>query len=298
IFLLVARRLSPGEKVLVALAGLTLLGNAFYWHHGLFMGPRMLNEVAFVWALLAAAAAVGLLRRLPAELNAHGDRSLAVRGGVGIALGLCLLFAVLDLAPTRLLRYDDRYAAIGKMPVPRVSGPALIFVHDAFPARLATRLSGAGMQLDSVETALRQNDACRLEHFVDAYTSRPRPPLPPVDFAPRAQGFPRRVEIVKGDYVLMSESSPWTPDCVRELRSDRFGVLDITPLLWQTDLPGERPRGPLVVRDLGPAANAALIRAHPDRQPLVYMTPADDNPPVLLPYAQGMTLLWGKGGQP
>jgi len=62
VFLLLARRFSTGVRILVVWALLPVVANALYWHHGIFMGPRMLNEWSAAWALLTAAAAVGLVR--------------------------------------------------------------------------------------------------------------------------------------------------------------------------------------------------------------------------------------------
>ncbi|MCR4339925.1 MAG: hypothetical protein NUW01_08575, partial [Gemmatimonadaceae bacterium] len=44
LFLLAAPRLKPGERLIALWALLPVAANALYWHHGMFMGPRMLNE--------------------------------------------------------------------------------------------------------------------------------------------------------------------------------------------------------------------------------------------------------------
>ena len=293
-YLLLARRLSLAERVLAAWALVPVAANLFYWHHGLFLGPRMLNEAAAGWILLSCASAVGLVRMAPEGVSIGGAR-YSPRVALIAVFGVSLLAAGV-LAPQRLRGQSQGYRSLLTLPAPRTVGPGLVFVHDAWTARLAARLGGRGMALDSVETALRQNDACDLQHFVDAYEAPARPQtagLPPIDFAARSSGFPPVVEITPGDAFRSLGPDRITADCRREILSDRFGIVDIMPFLWETDLPGVPGRGVLVVRDLGPAANAALIRRFPGRRPFAYLRPAPDRPPVLVAYEEAMAALWG-----
>ena len=64
LFFLLSPRLTRGELIIALWALLPVIANVFYWHHGNFMGPRMLNEAAPAWVLLTAVAAVGLVRRI------------------------------------------------------------------------------------------------------------------------------------------------------------------------------------------------------------------------------------------
>lgn len=128
-FLLLAGRLTEGERLLAYWAGLPLLANGFYWHHGHFMGPRMLTEFAPGWILLATAAAAGLARMIPKRRTGQarfsprrGFLGLVAAGLVGMAL----------LAPQRLQSYGG--SGMGSYPRPpaEVDGDDLVFVHGSW----------------------------------------------------------------------------------------------------------------------------------------------------------------------
>lgn len=296
LFLLFARKLSTGERIIAAWALLTVLGNLFYWHHGLFMGPRMLNEAAPAWALLTAVAAVGIVRRIPPGFR-------VIRGGYSVRVAV-LLFLVgggvvgyLVLAPQRLLSYGAERHAGSRVRVPEVSGPAIVFVHGAWEVRAGMRLAASGMRLDSLETALRQNPTCRVAEYVAYYVARSEgnhsAKEVKLDLTPRSDDFPPRIEISPGNWILVAEDSPLTEECLREIEADRNGVVDVTPLAWQGDLPELDTGGAMYVRDLGPESNEELIRRHPERKPLVFYTPSSDASPILMPYQEGMAAIWG-----
>jgi len=297
LFLLLASRLSRGEGIIAAWAVLPVVANLFYWHHGLFMGPRMLNEAAPAWGLLAAVAVVGIVRRV------SGARS-ALRGKYSVRVAVTAFFAVPGvlatawLAPQRLLSYGGGWQASSRIEAPRVQEPSLVFVHGAWTARVAARLAATGMRLDSVETALRQNSACAVHHFsLDYAAVGDRQGSPDgrqtLDLEPRSRDFPRFVEISPGNRIRVVEGERWTDDCLREAHADRNGIIDVSPLLWQGDLPGLPARGAMFVRDMGPEANERLIRRYPERVPLVLYLPAADEPPVLVPYDEGIAAIWG-----
>jgi hypothetical protein len=83
---------------------------------------------------------------------------------------------------------------------------------------------------------------------------------------------------------------------VREALSDRFGALDVTPLLWQGDLPGLGGNAALFARDLGPERNAALIAAESGRR--AFLLTADTVGRVNLePYDIGVLRLWGAAAE-
>jgi hypothetical protein len=77
--------------------------------------------------------------------------------------------------------------------------------------------------------------------------------------------------------------------------SDTLGVVEMAGMLWETDLPGSTGPGALVVRDMGPEVNAALIARYPGRVPLVFYRPVKEGPPALAPYDVGMRALWPRG---
>ena len=295
-YLLFARRLSAGERIVAIWAVLPVVANFFYWHHGLRMGPRMLNEAGPAWAVLTAAAAVGLVQRVPAE---HG----ILAGRYSLRVGLIAWFlsawvvGLIYLAPQRLASYGGDWYASVRIEPPQTSEPSLVFVHGAWSARVAMLLAGRGMRLDSVETAMRQNSICAVHHFAQDYpeSSGTHGGMPALDFTPRS-GYPpgfSRVEIVPGVRILTRNGETLSPSCVREINADTNGVVDVSPMLWQRDLPGLPASGALLVRDYGPEANAALIAQFPERTPYVFYTPTPDADPVLVPYDEGMAAIWG-----
>jgi hypothetical protein len=160
-------------------------------------------------------------------------------------------------------------------------------------------LAANGYRLDQIETLMRQNSTCRMQQLADAVVHddvmREGALLTQLDTVPRASGgFPGAYEIAPGDKMRAFPGEQLTADCMRQVRSDERGILDIAPLLWRGDLPGAPPTGTLFARDLGPERNALLMVRHPDRQPWVYMLPDPaTETPVLVPYSVGMRTLWG-----
>ncbi len=292
LFLLLARRFPLGVTVIAFWAVLPVVANAFYWHHGMFMGPRMLNEAAPAWALLTAIAAVGLVRLIPRErmLGNYSPRTAAA-----ITLSLAWCAGLFYLGPQRLLHYGGAWMESSRLQVPRASQPLLVFVHGAWPGRIATNLSAHGLRVDSLETAMRQNTTCDVQHFADWYAMSPseRPPQrPPIDFDFRRHERPPVVQIAEGDNIRAYLRVPMSRDCYQEAASDTLGIVDVAPLLWQSDLFGLGGAGTMVARDMGPAANARLIQRFPERVPGLLYRPRKEGPPRLVPYAEGMRVLW------
>jgi hypothetical protein len=295
-FLALARRLAPGERVLAAWALLPVLANFFYWHHDNFMGPRMLHEAAPAWTFLFVTAAAGLVQLTPSRKVAGRYRPrAAVFGTVVIATAVGLL----AMAPQRVLSYGGDRHDIARTPVPQLDEPALVFVHDAWPSRIAMTLVSAGYRLDLIETLMRQNTTCTMQRVADLVAAgdhnAARALIARLDTVPRAASALPAVAIAPGAYIRVRDGEPLGPDCLRQAHSNRHGILDIAPLLWRADLHGVAGgSGTLIARDLGPLRNAALIAAHPDRRAWIYMMPdTAAREPVLLPYDDGMRVLWG-----
>jgi hypothetical protein len=307
LFLLVTPRLAPASWFILALAVAPVLANALYWHHGLYMGPRMLHEAAPAWASLFAVALIGLVRRTPPDLAVA--RRYFVRPGLVAMTTTAFAAAFVFLVPARAFSYR-----VNAVPPPQPAGPALVFVHDAWSGRTAMTLAAAGLRLDRVETLLRQNSTCRVHQLAHAYAAGereraaalhatldtvPRPAwLLPDDGASRNAAVaavhrqPVPVEISPGNRLRYFPGEVLTPECLREVLSDRNGTIDIAPLLPHAGLHGSAAADVLVVRDLGPERNAALLRAHPERTPWVYAMSHPLGVPELLPYEHGMSRLW------
>jgi hypothetical protein len=297
-FLLVQPRLAPGERVLVAWASAPLAANFLYWHHGLFMGPRMLHEAAPAWTFLFAVALVGLIGRVPATASFRG---LSWRSGAVTTTAGAMLLSLLFLAPQRLVSYGGSWLPSMRTPAPAVSEPALVFVHGAWSGRIALSLAAARYRLDIIETLMRQNPTCRVHELAMAAVRSDRAAqdsiLAQLDTVPRASALPHHLPVAPGSIVRVAGGERLTPACQREARADRSGIVDVAFLLWRGDLPGAAPRGPMFVRDLGPERNERLIARHPDRVPWVYAMPDPDAAaPVMIPYADAMTRLWGSPG--
>lgn len=303
IFLATARRLTDGERLLALWAGLPVLVNLFYWHHGQFMGPRMLAEFAPGWILLAVASVAGLLRILPDELS---DRTrFSPRAGfLGLLLASLLGMAV--LAPQRLASYGGDWMASFRQAPPAVEDGALVFVHGSWESRLFALLATRGVPLDVVETALRQNPTCLVHRHMEALDEfgppfgkeRPESPsvlLPPLDLDRRAFALEPRVEVGPGAPIRIVPGEPLPPECARQVRADRLGVLDASHLMWLGDLPGIEVGRPMYLRDLGPERNRPILERYPDRPAVVYAFPGEGWRPRVLDYDEGMALLWEEG---
>lgn len=286
--LLLLPRLERGTRVVAAWALLPLFAHLGYWHHGLFMGPRMLNEYAPAWCLASAAAALALLRSAPAALSVAPRWSPRVFAGA--ALLLAWLLAVAWGTPARLLVYRAEHPAPAALNPP-VPDSALVFVHGAWSVRLAMQLAGTGMRLDSLESLTRHNSTCTIQRWLDAGRRDV-----PVSFGRgAAPAGISEVEIAPGSRIRVEAAEWWPLACVRQAASDQAGVQEAASFLWHAGLPGLGPSPPLFVRDLGPDANRKLI-AVLDRPAFVLRTAAGRI--VLASYAEGISELWDSRGPP
>jgi hypothetical protein len=329
-FLLLSKRVEPGAWVLLAWGLLPALANVFYWHHGFHLGPRMLYEAAPAWSVLAVLAALGLLRTAglgqPSDPGPHRpeDRQAAEanRASEGISSARRLrhrlqphnvlfwaftlsLLGPLVLVPLRASSYRWTDETLARLELPETPGPrpGLVFVHGSWSERTSARLQESGMRLDSIETAMRRNDACRLHAYTMAYiassgSSETLRLAEDLDFRLLSDSPPnlRPLVITEGNRVSVDPALELTPECQREVHADRFGIVSLAPLLWQGDLPGAESGKPMMVRDLGPEANRRLMAAFPDREPFLLALTGEGVKPVLRGYEEGMRLLWG--GEP
>ena len=92
-----------------------------------------------------------------------------------------------------------------------------------------------------------------------------------------------------------SAAHPFSRTCLRQVASDSLGIIDIAPLVWQSDLPGLDGSGAMIVRDMGPEENAKLIAHYPGRVPMVLFRPEKEGQPKLVPYDLGIKSLWPNG---
>ena len=297
-------RLGRGEALAGAWALLPIAANTLYWHHDLFMGPRLLYEAAPGWCLLVAAACSALLEDLPeGRGERRGGRGPFTRPGVAATLALALVLGEAVAGPSKVASYGAsgrRSASI--VDPPAVTRPTLVFVHDDWESRLGARMAALGVRLDSIRAALNDNSTCTVEEWVGARedAARPRTAGPGggsaspagLDFDGTGRGPSlRMVTMPSGAAIRTFTGEALTPRCEREAASDWTGLAALPPLLWQGDLPGLGGAGAMFVRDLGPERNARLVEALGDREPAVVLREGG-RPPRLVGYAEGMWTLW------
>jgi hypothetical protein len=220
------------------------------------------------------------------------------RAGVSLAFIVAWAAAVLYLGPQRLLRYGGSWMASTRMAPPTAPIPSLVFVHGGWPTRIAVRLTANGLRGDSLEAAMALNTTCDAHRFAAWYANKPStrsPQKPALNFDFDKPGPTGKLDIAHGDQIRYSPGAPLSGECLRQVASDTLGIIDISPLLWQTDLPGLETRGAMVVRDMGPDNNARLIARHPDRTPMLLFRDTKEGAPRLLPYATGIKTLWPNG---
>ena len=273
LYLVTARRLTAGRRVIVGWAVLPVLANLFYWHHDLLMGPRMLAEAAPAWALLSTIALVELARRVPDRLGSDSN-GLQPSLVVTLALLFALLAGLGYNAPRQAAFYGGDWQASSRIEPPRTPAPALVFVHEDWTGRLGARLAGRGLRQDSVVRLLSTVPPCVLQAFLDGLAE---PGVQPTD-----------AQLERIDQV-----------CRRESQADRVGTLGLPDLLWQGDLPGLPPDGAMFVRDLGPRHNRRVLDRFPRRQPLVALPAQGAARGVeLYPYERAMRVLWEPSSGP
>jgi hypothetical protein len=299
LYLLLARRLHPGAAIVAVWALVPLVANAFYWHHGWLMGPRMLHDAAPAWALLFVLAAAWALGRLPAELLL-GDRRLAPRAAAATFLLAGGLVGLL-LAPQRAFSHRPDILPEVRRLAAEAPPRSVVFVHGSWAGRLSMSLAAAGMRLDSVETALRQNTTCEVQRFLEPYRAhragRGGEPLPALEFGAPSGRLLVDVAAGHGNRIRTRPGEVPDAECVRQARADAGGIMDVANFLWLGDLPGRAGEGALFVRDLGPVENRTMLARYPERSPYVLHYGADGSP-RLQDYGAGMATLWSGARSP
>jgi hypothetical protein len=287
---LLAVRLGHGTGFLAAWAMLPVAAHALYWHHDLFMGPRLLYEALPAWCLLLAAAAVGLVRSIPAD----GSRLWITRSGLAVTFALAVIASALYAGPRKLASYAREGERSGMtVSAPEVERASLVFVHGAWLDRVAARLAASGMRVDSIRAALAHNTTCRVELYLEQ-RERGAATAATIAFQPSPQSTLRELTMPSGSVMRSTDGEALHPTCVREASSDFAGVVGLPPLLWQGDLPGVGEEGALFARDFGPERNARLIARFPDREPWVLVS--REGAIRLMIYPEAMGELWGDAG--
>ncbi|HSW31848.1 MAG TPA: hypothetical protein VLH75_20360 [Longimicrobiales bacterium] len=276
-------RLPRGSGLLLVWALAGVGANAAYWHHGIHLGPRMLYETVPAWVALwavSAAALGGASSPLPPLLR---------RAAAWAAL-LSLAGAAV-LAPARALGYRSDVPPARALQAP--GAPAVVFAHGSWASRVSARLAAAGMRRDSIETALRRNDLCAADAYARWRQAGAKGEAPDLDLHPAPGPAPHlRPELLSpGNAALLRPGAVLVDACLREARSDRLGTVELEPLLWKhPPVPGASL---VVARDLGPAANARTLLGFPGATPWVLVDGGPGAPARVVPYVEGMEMLWG-----
>lgn len=278
---------TPPQLLLFWWVAALVIANLFYWHHGLFMGPRMLADAGTLWVLLVVMSVAGLIGSIRADWLIGGKYSVRVFAAAGASAAL--LAGLFVFAPQRLYSYAPTADVERLLHAPSTDRAALVFVHGGWTTRIAMKLAAHGMRLDSVETALRQNGTCTVHNYALAYV-RGEPAPGYLDFAPRATHLPPVIQIAPGDRIRIERGERIDAGCAAEMAADTAGVIDVSPFLWQGDLPAIGRRGALFVRDMGPAANADLIARNRDREPLMLIEKSERV--SLQPYHAAARSVW------
>lgn len=277
---------SPSRLVFWACAAL-VTANLFYWHHGIFMGPRMLADTGPLWVLLAVLAVHGLIIRIRHDWLIADKYSVRVFALGGLVASL--IFGLVYLTPSRLYSYRVPAEVRPLVRAPVAQRPELVFVHGGWSSRVAMRLAASGMRLDSVETAMRQNSTCKVHHYSLAFARGEN--AGGLEFIPRADRTIRAVEISPGNRIRVTPSEAMDAGCAREIAADTAGVLDATPYIWQGDLPGISNGRSMFVRDMGPEENVVVLAKFHDREPRVALMTAHGI--SIVGYETGMKTRWG-----
>ncbi|TVP42984.1 MAG: hypothetical protein EA350_14560 [Gemmatimonadales bacterium] len=303
-FLLLARgRLPFGVWVLGLWALLPVAANALYWHHGYFMGPRMLTEFVPAWVALAGVSLVALVQMAPERLGA-GKGRLSPRG-VLAGVAMVGLAAGLLMGPQRVMSYGGGWMTSFRMDLPAAGSNDLVFVHGSWEGRLISRMAAGGIPSRTGETAIRQNPACLVEEHLARVEGAGRLAnfgvgapgeggLPALDLEARSFEFLPRFEMGEGASFRNDPVRSLSPACTREAQADRYGSLEASLLLWLGALPGlEGERGlPMLVRDLGPERNRELLDLHPERSPSLLAPTGPNGAFELRAYAPAIEGLW------
>ncbi len=306
-------------RVLAGWALLPVALSAFYWHHGNFMGPRMLAEFAPTWGLLVAAALAYLVERLPRR----DGRGLVVnprRAGQLLVLGAAM--GALVLGPHRMSGMGGDLSAGYRLAEPAAPPGAVVFVTGSWGGRITAELVSHGVPQGVAETALRQNSTCTVETHrqgfrqgegpLAAYRDRDGrgqweiPPeaaeapsaarLPPLDLVRRPPPYEglQEGQVGQGTRIRYIPQEELSDACVRQIRADeRGGIIDAGHLHWLGGLPEIEGGRTIYVREMGPELNTRVLERYPDRPTYVLLRRDRISPLELVPYDEAMTFLWG-----
>lgn len=267
--LLLLRRGSRWDALLLGHFALQLAVHMAYWGRGEFLGPRFL--------FTALPTLVVFIARLPQALGAR----IADRWRPAVPVAFAAMLVMSWLAPVEflgvrgLIQIAARARGALRADVADAVRSAridrgVVFLREPFSARLTRRLWGLGLRRDETARLLASHDACAIHDAVAQFEGAP--PQPPSVIRGVLSATPRMLPsdsaMGSTDGVLgLNGPGSLTPACKAEFEADTtggfvaFGVgLPLEPI----DQAG-RVSGPVVyAADLGPV-NGRLARRFGDR---------------------------------
>ncbi len=270
--LLLVRKASRWDVLLLGHFGLQLAVHAVYWGRGEFLGPRFLftalpSLIVFIARLPMALQLRVSPRWRPAIPVAFAAMMLVSWFAPPRALGVRGLMQI--AAQSRAALRADVAGAVREAGIDR----GVVFLREPFSARLTRRLWGLGLRRDETAQLLARHDACAVhtvvarfeqERSIEAFT-----PMAVRGALERTTAFAASDSAMSSGDGVLSLNGPGSlnPTCRTEFDADTtggfvaFGVgLPLEPI----DTAG-RLAGPLVyAADLGPV-NAKLAKRFGDR---------------------------------
>lgn len=155
------RKVTRWDALMIGFFSLQVAGYAAYWGRGEFLGPRFL--------FTAFPALVVILARTPFRVAEY--EGTAAGRGMAAFITVCCLIAWGPSASkytvwgtTRAVAASRRTLRVDVLGAVRSAGVhnALVFVREAFPARLLRRLWGSGVTRGDAVTLMATRDACSL----------------------------------------------------------------------------------------------------------------------------------------
>ena len=245
--LLMLRRTSRWDRLMLALLGAQLVTFAMYWHEGEFRGPRFLYTALPAIVLLVARAPFIVAERS----RATGRRAALVVLPLGMLAGW--LAWPVDATPfgrVRTYLSASPMARLQPAKIERDAGlrNALVFVAESWEAQAIRRLWALHVNRGDALRLLASSHPCALRA---AMLAEEQP-------GSAADGRLARMEAVAKAYDPTSEPSP---DCISDLLSDGEGVATYAPFFPRNVIePDGRVGGNVVyVLDLG--AHNEVLRA-------------------------------------
>jgi hypothetical protein len=285
--LLLTRRMSAWDAVLVSWIFVQLATYAAYWHNGTFGGPRYLFTVVPAFIVLAARAPLIVARAVPAARR-------VVWSVVAVSIAAAWLIytppygAVGNVTTLRPLRrgmkldYEPALASIRGQ-------RAVIFASELVTQRLSRRLWALGLSRPDAAGIQASADGCALLDAVIAEEARDDTPAARLARLSQARPYVRgRVQIVAADAAFrVSDSTSVTPTCAAELMADRGRAVAVSfgPLMLRNQLDDDgRLTGPIVFAADLSERNELLRARFGDRAWYRMEMPPGAAVPVLVPY--------------